>query len=231
MNTADSIEIMPAKTPRSLMVYFAFLGVAVLVGTRLILHRLPDFPQAWLVSAWSVAMFLGFAVACLVLYVLFTREQARGPILLIHFGKKEARLPRAGRSWPIDKVVRFDIVSGRCVRRKGRSDKPVKLANPILELQMVVDDAGEMVAWPLIAQPAGKTELCAAWPKVWVSGWACLSRWLTRINSRRVALPACPTVTWNRRNDSLFGLTSGTPRPSRFTDSHKQWPPTLTIKN
>lgn len=150
VNTADSIEILPPETPRGEMGCFVVVGLAALIGTQLFLYRQPDFPQAWLLTAWGIAMFLGFGVACLVLHVLFKREQARGPILLISFGKKEARLPRAGRSWPIDKVTRFDVVCGRSLRPKGRYDKPVKSPNPFVELQMVVDDAGEMTAWPLI---------------------------------------------------------------------------------
>jgi hypothetical protein len=150
VHTDRCIEIIPAKTPRALIVYFAVLGLAVLIATQLVLAVLPYFPEKWLVSACSAAVALGFGAICLVIRVAFSREQARGPILLISFAEREVRLPREGKSWPIDRVVRWDIVSGRHLRPKGMYDEPCKLSHGLLELQMIVDDAGELTAWPLI---------------------------------------------------------------------------------
>jgi hypothetical protein len=150
-DTDESIEIIPAKTPRGLMVYFAVLGLIVVAGTQLVLSRLPAFTDKGWATVLSIGVALSMMLLCVFLRVTCAREQARGPILVISFAKKEICLPRAGKAWPFDSIVRWEIVYGAWVRGSGKYAKPHLFPDVISELQMVVEnDNGEKNAWPII---------------------------------------------------------------------------------
>jgi hypothetical protein len=151
VETPESIAIVPTKLSRALLAYFAFLGLAAVMGVQVFLYLHPAFTSACEVSVLSVVMALFFAVVCFGLKYLFAREQVLGPTLVVCFSKKEVRLPRVGRSWPIEKVIRFDIVCGKFVRYDCKYFTPYKNPSPTTELQMVVTDGGESSAWPLVS--------------------------------------------------------------------------------
>ena len=80
----------------------------------------------------------------------FTKEQARGSILVISFARKEVCSPRTGKMWPFARIVRWDIVYGAWVR-KSYNGKPMPCPDIISELQMVFEnDNKEQSAWPVI---------------------------------------------------------------------------------
>jgi hypothetical protein len=146
-DTKESIEIISAKSPYGLMVFFALLGLVVMAGTQLVLSRLPAFPDKGWATVGSVGVALALILACVFLHVTFSREQDRGPTLIISFARKEVRLPRVGKSWTFDNIVRWEIVHGAWVRRGN----PHLFPDVISELQVVVEnDNGEKSAWPII---------------------------------------------------------------------------------
>ncbi len=148
INTEDGIQIIPAKTPRGLMMFFVILGLAIVAGTQLVMIWQVNFPDKGLALLGSVVVALGLIIGCIFLHVTFSREQARGPILVISLLKKEAYLPREGKSWPFDRILNWEIVHGTWVRVEH--EKP-KLFDEVSELQMVImNDTGEKSAWPII---------------------------------------------------------------------------------
>lgn len=163
VDTEESIEIVPAKTPYGLMTGFVMLGLAVIVGTQLVLYMLPHFPDKGVATLASFGVALSFIVVCAILKSTFAKAQARGPTLMISFAKKEVCLLRENRVWPFDRVVQWEIVYGTWVR--GEHGKPFLFSQEIAELQMVVDNGnGEKSAWPIVGGrgPRGSDLLLAA---------------------------------------------------------------------
>lgn len=149
VDTEESIEIIPAKMPYGLMAYFVLLGLAVAVGTPLILSRMADFPDKGWAIFGGVGVGLGLVLVSLILRATFGYAQTRGPILAISFADKEVCLPREGKSLPFENIVRWEIVYGAWVRKTG--GKPFLFADEISELQMIVkNDEEGMSAYAIV---------------------------------------------------------------------------------
>ena len=149
IHTKDAIEIIPAKTPYGLLIYFVSLGIAAVVGTQVVLSQLPSFPDKGWVLAWSVGMAVAFVLFCVLIRSRYVKEQSRGAIVIVSFVRREVSFPREGKAWPFDRIVHWEIVHGFM----GRSEhgKARTLAAVISELQMVVkDDNDRKSAWPII---------------------------------------------------------------------------------
>jgi hypothetical protein len=151
VSTDNSIEIVPAKAPRGTIIAFVVLGLLVLAGVGIFLLFQPGFPEkVWLlVGGIGVSLVFIVAIPAFILFK-YSIEQARGPILSVSFVEKEVHLHRENRSWPFDKIVRWEIVRGAWIRGEEKHKGP-RLFDDISELQMIVkNDAGNESAWPVI---------------------------------------------------------------------------------
>jgi hypothetical protein len=150
-STDDSLEIVPAKTPRGLIIGLVVLGLLVLTGVGTFLLWQPGFPDKGWLLVGGIGLSLVFIVAVpALIHIKYYIEQARGPILSISFVDKEVHLHRENRSWPFDNIVRWEIVRGAWVRGEGKHKEP-HLFDDISELQMIVkNDAGNESAWPVV---------------------------------------------------------------------------------
>ncbi len=150
MDAAESIEIVPAETPRGMMACFAVLGLAAGAGVLAFLFCTPSFPEKWIPAVIGAGVALGLAILIPAIAAAgFARAQSRGPTLVISFLKKEVSLPREGKTWPFDRILRLEIVYGSWVR--GSCGKPYLFSDRIGELQMVVaSDDGKESAWSIV---------------------------------------------------------------------------------
>ncbi len=148
--TKESIEIVPAKTPRGAMAASAILGLAVGAGVLAFLFCTPSFPEKWIAAACGTVVALGLAILIpAIIATGFARAQTRGPTLVISFLKREVSLPREGKTWLFDRILRWEIVHGSWVR--GSCGKPHLFQDNIGELQMVVaNDDGKESARPIV---------------------------------------------------------------------------------
>lgn len=147
----ETLDIVPADAPCGLMAFFVVLGLIALIGALSIVCLHPEFPDKGWVLFGGVGLALTMSLAAFLVWVGYTRNQARGPIFQTSLAAKEVRLPREGKVWPYDKIVRLEIVYGAWVR--GASKQP-HLFDYISELQMIVrNDAGDLSAWPIIGAP------------------------------------------------------------------------------
>jgi hypothetical protein len=150
--TEEAIRIVPAKVSYGLILYFVVLALVVTFGIPLILTRLLKSPQYWVVTLFCAAAGLALTLCGVGVYLLFAGMRARGPVLAISLLKREVALPREHKTWALDRIVRWEIVSGWWVR--GYSGKPSIIPDVISELQMIVtDDKGKESAWPIIGGP------------------------------------------------------------------------------
>ena len=145
-----SIEILPVDTPWGMICYFVVLAVAAIIGPHLLGAVCPKFVDRQLVLVFSVALALLFVAFALGLLAFYRYQQAWGPIMTISLSGQELQLPREGRSWPIANIVQWDVVVGRHLRPKGAYDKPIPLNHGLQELQVVVDEGGQLIAWPIV---------------------------------------------------------------------------------
>jgi len=147
-----SLEIVPADTPWGLVFFFVLLGAVGLIVPQSLAAMFPSFPDWRIVLGFS-GLLAALFVACAIGVLAFYRsEQARGPFMTISFASGDARLPRDGQAWPLSCLVRWDIVIGRHVRPLGRYDRPQAGSCGYQELQLVVEDHGQTIAWPIIGK-------------------------------------------------------------------------------
>ena len=150
MDAKESIEIVPVETPRGMMGGFAVLGLAAGAGVLAFLFCTPSFPEKWIPAVIGAGVALGLAILIPAIVAAgFARAQSRGPTLVISFLNKEVSLPREGKAWPFDRILRWEIAYGSWVR--GSCGKPHLFPEGIGELQMVVaNDDGKESAWPIV---------------------------------------------------------------------------------
>jgi hypothetical protein len=148
ISTVGSVEIVPASTPRGLIAYFFVLGVLALTALPLALRWFPNFD----VGRWwwaFVALACTFFFAGTFVQMKFATERRRGTIMRISVLSKEVQLFIADQTWPFDRIVRWEIISGAKVL--GEYGKLHSFADVISELQVVVDNFnGDQCAWPII---------------------------------------------------------------------------------
>lgn len=158
VETAQSIAIVPAETPRGFLIYFGFLAAIALLGPLVYQFGYPGERVHAFIWLCCIGMSLGFCLIAGVYYEWFRRERDRGPSLVIDFPNHEVQLPRLGRAWAFENVAGFDIVSGSW--RGGTKYKKIKKApSPRVELQMVVRENGVLTAWPLFGDGGWKNRI------------------------------------------------------------------------
>lgn len=148
--TPNSIEIVPAPTSKGWMLLAFAYAAVMLLGALAVLLLAPNIANPWRLLAFSIVPVIGVAGGCWFVQLFLERERKLGPILIVDWPTGEVRLPRAARSWPIDRVRRLDIVHGRYSIPFGKYDRPHWVVNPRVELQLVIDEEGACSAWPLV---------------------------------------------------------------------------------
>jgi hypothetical protein len=144
----NGIEIIPAETPRGLIVALVAIGLVIVVVVQLLLPWVRHNSDKIWATVGSAGVLITFIVGAIFFKVKFNREQARGPILLISFATRQLTLPRVSKMWSFSQVVRWDILYGMQIRDQfGRSRRFV---SSILELQVVVKNGEcQLSAWPI----------------------------------------------------------------------------------
>lgn len=144
----NEVKILPAPTPRGLMVFLIALGVIVIVGVQIARPFVHDRSDQILMTIGSVCVALAEIVGAIFLKVTFEREQARGPILFVSSAKREVSLPRESKTWSFDQIVRWDIVYGCRIRDRFWGSRGFD--SFISELQVVVANGENgLSAWPI----------------------------------------------------------------------------------
>jgi hypothetical protein len=126
-----------------LVLYFVSLAVlsAVAIPFLVMMTQVPT----WLAIGAGAGLALTFLICAFYIKESTAREWGRGPLLQIPLAEQLVRLPQIDQSWPLDRVLRWEIVYG-CQLRGNRT-----FPDYISELQMIIEeDDGRLSVWPMI---------------------------------------------------------------------------------
>lgn len=156
-----SITILPKEHLRGLVFFFMLLAALSAIAAPFVVSRLPT-PDWFAGVLVSIGFVLGFLLCCVLIRAVVSSERNRGAILLISLNDRQVRLPRNDRSWPLDRILRWEVIYG--VRVQRMNGKSSTFGDEISELQMVVDEGdGQVSVWPIIgALGHGDRDLWAA---------------------------------------------------------------------
>lgn len=140
---SQGVEILPVASLRGLVLYFVSLAVLSVVAIPF-LNMMPQI-STWLAIGAGTGLALTFLIFAFAIKEAASREWRRGPILQIPIAEQRVRLPRIDQSWPLNRVLRWEIVYG-CQLRGNRT-----FGDYISELQMIIEeDDGRLSVWPII---------------------------------------------------------------------------------
>mgnify|MGYP006933285228 CR=1 FL=1 len=151
------LEIVPCSPPRGLVLYFVALAVLTVILAIIVVIVMPLRPLNLLIAAAMTAgLVLSFVLGIVFVQAMGSSELSRGPILQISIENRLVRLPRENKSWPLDHVLKWEIVFGTELKRMVFNRHP-NFPEVISELQMIVkNDDGSVEAWPIIGAQGSK---------------------------------------------------------------------------
>jgi len=143
------LSLLPAPLPRGLVGFF--LALAVIVGFGSIPIALFATGKLGLAVLIGLTFAVAFALGAQFVRYKHASQQRLGPMLEVSTAGSEIRLPRERRCWTLHDIVRWEVLSGTRVWRKGQ--EPI-VFDDISELHLVVSNSdGSEEAWPIAGAP------------------------------------------------------------------------------